>query len=163
MPCGRSQGEKYLAHTMRSIYKQGLLSLYSTFCIQYTWSKIVRWYMTTHDITWHDTTNMEFLIIWQCQAFVATMVLDVLLKMIFLPPPHDLGMKNLQWSQVLNNGCKLMSLKFLLINQLVSLAARESLSILPSFLSFYIIPSWHDRELVPKIHSWQDNINKKIP
>jgi len=36
-----------------------------------TWSTVVTWHMTTHDMTWHDTTDMDCLMMWKCQATIA--------------------------------------------------------------------------------------------
>lgn len=85
-------------------------------------------------------------------------VLDVLFRMFLSSPLHGLVIINIQWSQVLDNGRKLVSLRFLLIDQPISSVARVYLSILSSLFSFFTIFPWHHRVCVPTIHSWWDDI-----
>lgn len=57
----------------------------------------------------------------------------------------------------------MFSLCFFLISSFASTAASDSLGMLPSYFSFFIISPWLESVPVPVIHSWQGDINSKTP
>lgn len=109
------------------------LTLYNTFRIRiYIIHKMI-WHMVTHDMTWHNTNEMEIYSHSWC------FLLYVFLRMIFLPPSNGLEMRSLQCYKVLSCGRKMMSLFYMLVNKLAFLAIEVSSIMFFFSISFFII------------------------
>lgn len=118
------------------------------------------WHMTTHDTTWHDTANMGWLDDVAMSSRYRCWVIDVFLDMLslLLCIARCCSVFNDLWSWKVV--AHLFSFCFLLVGPLVRSTTSESLGMLSSFSSFFIL-SWLDSVPILAIHSWRDDINLK--
>lgn len=75
-------------------------------------------YGVVYDNSWHDMTTQFILTSWWCGNVspLFFFLLCVSFRMMFFPPSHGLGVRSLQWCQVLSCGRKLVSFFFLLVS-----------------------------------------------
>lgn len=114
------------------------------------------WHVTTHDMTWNGTADMDFLMIWKSQALLL-LCIECMLDNVFISTSTSLVIMILQWSQVSSCDHKLVSLLFLSVDQLAYSTTKMYFIMFPLFF----ISPWYDKVHAYAIHSWRDDISLK--